>query len=94
MARILGVATAARAGPPAARGGRPTGPPSTTTASRSTSSTRPPPATGLTVRLPTDPDGKDVATGVTTYNFAVETHTVTFDGKTYRYFDRAKVTRK
>lgn len=52
------------------------------------------PATGLTVRLPTDPDGKDVAPGVTTYNFAVETHTVTFDGKSYRYFDRAKVTRK
>jgi arylsulfatase A-like enzyme len=52
------------------------------------------PATGLTVRLPTDPDGKDVAPGVTTYNFAIETHTVTFDGKTYRYFDRAKATRK
>jgi arylsulfatase A-like enzyme len=52
------------------------------------------PSTGLTVRLPTDPDGKDVDTGKTTYTFEVQTKSVSYHGGKYVYYDSAKATRK
>jgi arylsulfatase A-like enzyme len=52
------------------------------------------PATGLTVRLPTDPDGKDIAPGVSTYTFELHMHVVTYAGRTFTYFEQAKATRR
>jgi arylsulfatase A-like enzyme len=51
------------------------------------------PATGLTVRLPTDPDGKDVAPKLSSYNFELHTKSLSFGGQTYTYFDFAKAAR-
>ncbi|HEX4423243.1 MAG TPA: hypothetical protein VH165_35275, partial [Kofleriaceae bacterium] len=51
------------------------------------------PATGLTVRLPTDPDGKNVAPGLHTYRLELHTKALTYGGRTYTYFDFAKATR-
>jgi hypothetical protein len=51
------------------------------------------PATGLTVRLPTDPDGKDDA-GKTTYTLELTTKSVTYGGKKYTYYHSAKATRR
>src|SRR5262249_21346341 len=47
-------------------------------------------ATGLTVRLPTSPDGKDVATGVSSYTFELHTKGLSYAGATYTYYDFAK----
>jgi arylsulfatase A-like enzyme len=56
---------------------------------------RPPaPATGLTVRLPTDPDGKDVAPNQRTYSFELHTKTLKDGNQTYTYFDFAKASRR
>ena len=52
------------------------------------------PSTGLTVRLPTDPDGKDVDAGNTTYTFEVRTKSVSYRGAKYVYYDSAKATRR
>jgi arylsulfatase A-like enzyme len=52
------------------------------------------PATGLTIRLPTDPDGKDIAPGLHTYSFELHTRSLTHGGHTYTYFDFAKATRR
>jgi arylsulfatase A-like enzyme len=52
------------------------------------------PATGLTVRLPTDPSGKDVAPKLSTYNFELHTKALSFGDQTYTYFDFAKATRR
>jgi arylsulfatase A-like enzyme len=52
------------------------------------------PATGLTVRLPTDPDGKAVAPGVTSYSFELHTKALAAGGRTYTYYDFAKATRR
>jgi hypothetical protein len=51
------------------------------------------PVTGLTVRLPTDPDGKDVAKA-TSYTFELHTKSLTYGGRTYTYYDFAKATRR
>ena len=50
----------------------------------------------LRFQLPTDPDGKDVDSGKSgTYSFDIYVKDVkTSDGKTYRYFDYAKASRK
>jgi arylsulfatase A-like enzyme len=51
-------------------------------------------ASGIVVKLPTDPVGKDIDTGKSSYTIQLETRSVTYQGRTYRYFDRAKATRK
>ena len=53
-----------------------------------------PPATGLTIHLPTDPDGKDVAPKLTTYSFELHTKQLSYGGTTYTYYDYAKATRR
>jgi hypothetical protein len=52
------------------------------------------PATGLTVRLPTDPSGKDVAPKLSTYSFELHTKALSFGDQTYTYFDFAKASRR
>ncbi|HEU4727084.1 MAG TPA: alkaline phosphatase family protein [Kofleriaceae bacterium] len=51
-------------------------------------------ATGLTIRRPSDPDGKDVVPGVHAYTFELHTKELTRGGQTYTYFDRAKASRR
>ncbi len=51
-------------------------------------------ATGLTIRLPTDPDGKDVDATKSTYTFELQTKTLAHDRKAYIYFDSAKAVRR
>jgi arylsulfatase A-like enzyme len=51
-------------------------------------------ASGVVVKLPTDPDGKDIDAGKSSYTIQLETKSVTYQGRTYRYFDRAKAIRK
>lgn len=51
-------------------------------------------ASGVVVKLPTDPDGKDLDAGKSSYTIRLETKSVTYQGRTYRYFDRAKAIRK
>ena len=46
------------------------------------------------IKLPTDPDGKDVDPGKTTYSFELRTKTVSYGGKKYVYYDLAKATRR
>lgn len=52
------------------------------------------PATGLTVRLPTDPDGKDIAPKLSTYSFELHLKQITYGAQTYSYFDFAKAARR
>jgi arylsulfatase A-like enzyme len=52
------------------------------------------PATGLTVSLPTDPDGKATLPGRRTYSFELHTKTLSYGNQTYTYFDYARATRK
>jgi hypothetical protein len=52
------------------------------------------PATGLTVRLPTDPDGKDIAAALHSYTFELHTKTVRHGEHSYTYYDFAKATRR
>jgi arylsulfatase A-like enzyme len=52
------------------------------------------PATGLTVHLATDPDGKDVAPRLTTYSFELHTKALTYGKQRYTYFDFAKASRR
>jgi hypothetical protein len=52
------------------------------------------PATGLTVRLPTDPDGKDVAPKLSTYTFELHTKALAYGDQSYSYFDFAKASRR
>ena len=51
------------------------------------------PSSGLTVRLPTDADGKDVDAGKTTYTFELRMKSVFYRAK-YVYYDSAKATRR
>jgi arylsulfatase A-like enzyme len=51
------------------------------------------PATGLTVRLPTSPDGRAIAPGVTTYTFELRTRVMTYAGQASMYFDEASAIR-
>ena len=52
------------------------------------------PATGLTLHLATDPDGKDVDPARTSYTFQLRTKSLSSGGKTYSYFDSAKAVRR
>jgi len=52
------------------------------------------PATGLAVQLATDPDGKALAPGVTTYTFELHTKALVHGRTTYMYFDFAKASRR
>lgn len=52
------------------------------------------PATGLTIHLPTDPDGKDVAPKLTSYTFELHTRSLRYGNQTYTYFDKAKASRR
>ena len=51
-------------------------------------------AAGLSMKLPTDPDGKDVDAGRTSYRIRLDTKNVVWQGRTYRYFDSARAVRK
>jgi hypothetical protein len=51
-------------------------------------------ATGLTMRLPTDPDGKDVDTAKSRYTIRLQATSVSHQGKTHTYFDYAKAIRQ
>ena len=51
-------------------------------------------ATGLSVAKPTDPDGKDVNTAVSSYSINLQTKTITQAGKSFTYFDSAAASRK
>jgi arylsulfatase A-like enzyme len=52
------------------------------------------PATGLTMKLPTSPDGADVDAARTQYTIQLQKKLLTFGGKTYNYFDSAKAIRQ
>jgi arylsulfatase A-like enzyme len=52
------------------------------------------PATGLSISLPTDPDGKDVAPGRRAYSFELHTKSLKHGDQTYTYFDYAKAQRR
>ena len=52
------------------------------------------PATGPTLHLTTDPDGKDVDPARTSYTFQLRTKSLSSGGKTYSYFDSAKAVRR
>ena len=52
------------------------------------------PATGLSISLPTDPDGKDTAAGRRSYSFELHTKTLKHGAQTYTYFDYAKASRR
>lgn len=52
------------------------------------------PATGLTIRLPTDPDGKATAPGLHSYSFELHTTSLGFGGSSYTYFDFARAARR
>ena len=51
-------------------------------------------ATGLTMKLPTDPDGKDVDQGKSRYTIRLQATSVSRQGKTHTYFDHAKAIRQ
>jgi arylsulfatase A-like enzyme len=53
----------------------------------------PAPATGLTIHLPTDPDGKDIAPRLSSYSFELHTKSLRYGNQTYVYYDFAKATR-
>jgi arylsulfatase A-like enzyme len=52
------------------------------------------PVTGIKVELPTDPTGKAIDPDKSSYNFYLETKSLSHDGKIYMYFDKAKVIRQ
>ncbi|HEX3759955.1 MAG TPA: alkaline phosphatase family protein [Kofleriaceae bacterium] len=52
------------------------------------------PATGVTVHLPTDRDGKDVAAKPATYSFELHTKQLSYGKQSYMYFDFAKASRR
>jgi arylsulfatase A-like enzyme len=51
-------------------------------------------ATGISVKLPTDPNGRDVDSSKSTFSFNLQTKMLTYQGRTYTYFDQAKVVRQ
>lgn len=51
-------------------------------------------ATGISVKLPTDPSGKDVDSSKSTFNFHLHIKMLTYQSRTYTYFDKAKVARQ
>lgn len=51
-------------------------------------------ATGLTMKLPTDPDGKDIDVGKSSYRINLYTKTVSLCDKQHTYFDFARAVRQ
>ena len=51
-------------------------------------------ATGLVLKLPTDPNGRDVDPSKTEYTIDLATKSLSYQGKTYTYFDSAKAVRR
>lgn len=52
------------------------------------------PALGLAIARASDPDGKDIVAGASTYGFTLHTKTLSFGAQRYTYFDSAKATRR
>jgi predicted AlkP superfamily pyrophosphatase or phosphodiesterase len=52
------------------------------------------PATGLTIRLATNPDGKDVESAKSSYTFELHVKSLQHGGAKYTYFDFAKAVRR
>ena len=50
--------------------------------------------TGLTVKLPTDRDGRAIATDLTTYSVELKTKVLARAGTNYVYFDQARAVRE
>jgi hypothetical protein len=50
--------------------------------------------TGLTVKLPTDLDGRAVDPKLTRYTVELKTKTLTGGGASYTYFDQARAVRE
>jgi hypothetical protein len=46
------------------------------------------------MKLPTDPDGKDIDAGKSSYQINLQTKTLTLCGKSKTYFDSAHAVRK
>ena len=51
-------------------------------------------ATGLTIALPTDPNGRDTDPEKNSYTIQLQTKAISYQGKTYTYFDYAKAIRQ
>jgi len=51
-------------------------------------------ATGIALKLPTDPSGRDVDPHKQEYTIELQTKALTYQGKTYSYFDSAKAVRQ
>ena len=51
-------------------------------------------ATGLSVKLPTDPSGREVDPEKKEYTIELQTKALSYQGKTYTYFDSAKAVRQ
>jgi len=51
-------------------------------------------ATGLTIKLPTDPNGSDTDPDKSSYSIQLQTKSLSYQGKTYMYFDYAKAIRQ
>jgi hypothetical protein len=52
------------------------------------------PVTSIAVKRPTDPAGNDIEPGQTMYSFQFDTKALSYKGKTYMCFDKAKVIRQ
>jgi hypothetical protein len=50
--------------------------------------------TGLTVKLPTDVDGRAIAPDLSTYSVELRTKVLTKGGASFTYFDQAAATRE
>src|SRR6266851_3713483 len=51
-------------------------------------------ATGISVKLPTDPGGREIDPDKKEYTIELETKSLTYQGRTYTYFDSAKAVRQ
>jgi arylsulfatase A-like enzyme len=51
-------------------------------------------ATGISVKLPTDPSGREIDPDKKEYTIELETKSLTYQGRTYTYFDSAKAVRQ
>ena len=50
--------------------------------------------TGIAAKLPTDPSGREVDPDKKQYTIELQTKALTYQGKTYTYFDSAKAMRQ
>ncbi len=58
------------------------------------STVAPTPASGLAMKLPTDPTGNTIDAGKSTYTIQLQTKNLSYGGKTFTYFDYAKALRR